>query len=640
MGNSPIRRGQLITPFGVGALYVSKDGEGIITAGLDHWYKKSGGQDTEYIEEFKFFEWRLEKQLAVNHFRLPPDHRNPYNNFRSDSNDPNLLLTIPFLRFPKWHFCSYCRKLRKVSLAKREQVICNECTDNIKKKSPSRKYYYNVEMIQVPIVAVCEHGHIQDFPWNEWAHRTANPTCDDGNLKLISKGTPGLLGMTVKCYNCDAPERSLASVLNGKVEGGPYRTDLSRNLDGSGVDFLCQGLNTWNGDTEGSICNNHLLGSLRASSNVYFSKIESSIFVPIENNDDISNIIELFGKSKPTTIINMYIDMGDKIPVNAFRTGDLKKMFIGFTDQDIEKALDKYLDINSDKQDDDQEQDAVEFRRPEYNLFNKENNFDKIITILPKIEEYNKIITQYFDKITLVKKLTETKALYGFTRLNTQSDLSRRQLKEYLWREQPNFKDSWLPAIQVSGEGIFFNFKEELVREFENNTDVINRVEKFRHTPRSRPLDEQKASPRFMMLHTFAHIMINTFIFECGYGAASLQERIYCSNDPDKPMAGVLIYTAAGDSEGTMGGLVRMGKAGFLERVVEKSIESSMWCSVDPVCMEISESGGQGPESLNLAACHNCGLLPETSCEAFNSYLDRGFLTGSIENKNIGFFSE
>ena len=132
--------------------------------------------------------------------------------------------------------------------------------------------------------------------------------------------------------------------------------------------------------------------------------------------------------------------------------------------------------------------------------------------------------------------------------------------------------------------------------------------------------------------------MINTFIYECGYGAASLQERIYISDGPNN-MAGVLIYTAAGDSEGTMGGLVRMGNPDYLERIVEKAIESSKWCSVDPVCMEVAENGGQGPDSLNLGACHNCALVPETSCEAFNSYLDRAMLTGTVENKKMGYFN-
>ena len=117
MGDSPIRRGQLITPFGVGALYVAKDGEGIITAGLDHWYKKQGGEtiSDDDLEEFVIKnEWRLEKQLGVNHFRLPPDFRTSYANFGNSNNDPNTNISIPFLRFPRWHFCSFCRKMNKV----------------------------------------------------------------------------------------------------------------------------------------------------------------------------------------------------------------------------------------------------------------------------------------------------------------------------------------------------------------------------------------------------------------------------------------------------------------------------------------------------------------------------------------------
>lgn len=77
-------------------------------------------------------------------------------------------------------------------------------------------------------------------------------------------------------------------------------------------------------------------------------------------------------------------------------------------------------------------------------------------------------------------------------------------------------------------------------------------------------------------------------------------------------MSGVLIYTAAGDSEGTMGGLVRMGEPEFLGRTIARALDRARWCSSDPVCIE---STGQGPDSCNLAACHSCALLPETSCE-------------------------
>jgi hypothetical protein len=51
-------------------------------------------------------------------------------------------------------------------------------------------------------------------------------------------------------------------------------------------------------------------------------------------------------------------------------------------------------------------------------------------------------------------------------------------------------------------------------------------------------------------------------------------------------------------------------------------------------------SSGQGRDSLNLAACYSCGLLPETSCEEFNVFLDRGTVVGTFDNKELGFFYE
>ena len=104
-------------------------------------------------------------------------------------------------------------------------------------------------------------------------------------------------------------------------------------------------------------------------------------------------------------------------------------------------------------------------------------------------------------------------------------------------------------------------------------------------------------------------------------------------------MAGILIYTASGDSEGTMGGLVRMGRPGFLEPIVRAALDDAMWCSVDPVCIEVGEYG-QGPDNCNLAACHGCALLPETACEEFNRFLDRAVLVGSHADASIGFFGD
>ncbi len=104
-------------------------------------------------------------------------------------------------------------------------------------------------------------------------------------------------------------------------------------------------------------------------------------------------------------------------------------------------------------------------------------------------------------------------------------------------------------------------------------------------------------------------------------------------------MAGLLIYTAAGDSEGTMGGLVRMARPGNLRPMLATAVSNARWCSTDPVCMDAGEHG-QGPDSCNLAACHGCALLPETSCEEFNRFLDRGLVIGTFTDPHLGFFSD
>ena len=101
-------------------------------------------------------------------------------------------------------------------------------------------------------------------------------------------------------------------------------------------------------------------------------------------------------------------------------------------------------------------------------------------------------------------------------------------------------------------------------------------------------------------------------------------------------MSGILIYTASGDSEGTMGGLVRQGRPDTFPAIFKRAVEGAMTCSNDPVC---SLSMGQGRDSLNLSACYACTLVPETSCEEFNVFLDRGVIVGTYEEPEIGFFS-
>jgi hypothetical protein len=138
------------------------------------------------------------------------------------------------------------------------------------------------------------------------------------------------------------------------------------------------------------------------------------------------------------------------------------------------------------------------------------------------------------------------------------------------------------------------------------------------------------------MLHTFSHLLIRELALECGYNAASIRERIYASTDGD-PMAGILIYTAAADSDGTLGGLVQLGKPENLGRLMRQALQRARICSSDPLC---SEHDPGKDRSIHGAACHACGFVAETSCEKGNRYLDRALLLKTFETADAAFFGD
>lgn len=135
-------------------------------------------------------------------------------------------------------------------------------------------------------------------------------------------------------------------------------------------------------------------------------------------------------------------------------------------------------------------------------------------------------------------------------------------------------------------------------------------------------------------IHTLAHVLIDQLSLDAGYPAASLRERLFV----DDEMAGLLIYTASSDSAGSLGGVASQAEQEPFASALHEGLIRLSWCSADPVCVE---AGASGTDALNLAACHACVLVPETSCELNNTFLDRALLFGSPENnqENGGLFS-
>lgn len=637
MSNGPIRRSHLIAPFGVGALYVGRDGVSLISAGLDHWFEKEDGSTGVLEDEFKIKEWRLERSIGVDHFRMPADFRRPQ---RGQADVPNAYLYQPFLRFPRWHFCQHCHVLKERPLTEHGRIFCHS-DQSAAHKGKNRPMY------QVPYVAICSKGHIQDLPWREWAHRSLTPSCDHP-MRLLSKGSAGLSGEWVEC-GCGA-SRSLGAIMNADRDSGLGRlSTLVAQDDGTegGPPYLCKGHRPWLGTEEQSDCGEQLRGALRGASNVYFPNTRSSIYIPRWNDTAPSELVALMEEQQISSIFALTAQFGTIPDANMLRTHAGDKL-INYTNEQINAAIGIVSKPGNNGQDpentENSEEDPNKFRRDEFTIL-KEPKKEKDLEIRSvDISAYGDWVSKYFSRILLIDKLRETRALIGFTRIFEEIDISISDMKNLLRAKQPTDEtENWLPAYVVFGEGILFAFHERAVAEWERSSGVGERldrlIQRYNQAQSARHIQQKLMSSRFVLLHTFAHVLMNNLTFECGYGSAALRERLYVSNDPGQPMAGVLIYTASGDADGTMGGLVRMGRPGYLEPVIRNAIDNAGWCSADPVCMEIGARGGQGPDSCNLAACHNCALVPETACEEFNKLLDRATLIGALGSEPSGFFS-
>ena len=173
-------------------------------------------------------------------------------------------------------------------------------------------------------------------------------------------------------------------------------------------------------------------------------------------------------------------------------------------------------------------------------------------------------------------------------------------------------ESGWLPAAELYGEGVFFTLDEAWLQRWESDPAVRERagVVAERYRQRQAAAEDVDVSPRFLLCHTLAHVLIRQLDAEAGYPAASLKERIYC-REGAQPMAGILIYVAVADEEGSLGGLVELARPRRFLRLLAGAFEAADWCSLDPVC---AGQDGHGPDLLNRAACHACALVPETSC--------------------------
>lgn len=642
MGNKQIRIGQLIAPFGPGSIYTDRRGIPHVVCGLDHWFLRwdetRGLIPCDDRAEFERVEPRLSTLLHVDRFSAPPDHRAVR---RGSAPPPNAMLTVPAQRFPRWYRHTRTGEMRRFNLH----------TTRIENPAGGGRWQ------PVRFVAVCISGHLCEFPWKEWI---GCQCAGDGNLILTDRGGSELSSIRIECKSCpeNSPGRKGKSLSGTTIKPNVQLGEQSA-FQQAGI--TCPGDRPWLGEgANEQPCNQPLVGALINQTNLYFPRTISAIALPDlkPQSDEVARIRNEIELEPTLGVAKTLWNMGRREEtIGMIQPGLVRRGIVADPIQ-VEEALESLFDPSGAalpvgaSSPADPESELLAFRRAEFNILRNEVNDPEHVPNLRVIPTTVPAeLAPWFAKVNLVERLRETRVFYGFDRLEQNNnslagmpDTAMRQLFRYPPTEP---QDRWLPAIEVFGEGIYIELDEHCLLQWQTNysTWLANRLDDgfitrlrdvFQTLP---PLGGPSRlwASRYLLIHSLAHILINQLVFECGYSTASLRERLYISADDRAPMAGFLLYTAAGDSEGTLGGLVRLGRPDRLGPVVMRALTRASWCSADPVCSE--NLGGQGSRLANLAACHACALLPETSCETINQGLDRAMVIGTPEGSEYGFLS-
>ena len=457
-------------------------------------------------------------------------------------------------------------------------------------------------------VVACEDGHLDDFPWVAFVHSSASSADVDcaWNLRLDEIGVSGeVADIQVQCVTCDKKRRMSDAFGESNRGNMPLCTGAHPHL------------------RERDACTLRMRPMLLGATNSWFGVKESALSIPRHEDELMQRIHAHRGVFDGVQELSVIVFLRGRGELAAF--GDLD-------DQQLLDAIDRYRAHDEDGA------SSGDIRTPEWELLAgdlKRTGVDftaRAVAAPPGFE-------QVIDRVVLVDRLREVQALLGFTRVDSPFDeenLDERRVP--LGRGNVTF----VPAAEVHGEGIFVQFSEAAVEDWVDRNSERDNLFREAHRAwreRRRIPDPGAGYPglRLVLVHTVAHALMRRFALECGYAQASIRERLYAypPEHEDGPMAGVLLYTAAPDSEGTLGGLVALGEPVELGRHLHAALIDAGLCASDPLCAE-HDPDHEGM-TLHGAACHACLFAPETSCERGNRYLDRSALTELITGLDIAY---
>ena len=583
-----IRPSQVTRTFGPGSIYDNQK-DSMIVMGLDHWKQERFNtlRDEILLQEIKRNGLSgVTRLVSVSSFK-----------------DPENPGTIPVRSFPTWGFCPVCNKLVSNRNSRTGSgVTCDtvNCGGKRGDAGPPKTY-------PVRFVAACKNGHLDDFPWYRWVHRTKSEqsACGPADAELYLFGDSrsiSLVSRMVGCKRkkCIAKPRSMSKA-------------LSKNGIMS-VAFGCTGRRPWLGG-ETQKCEEQMRGVFKGATNIYFPLVRSAVTIPPFSDelsgkimDDYKEISRARNDYDPD-FFKQFLEV--KFELRSKKHPDGKWTF-----EDVQNKI-SALENFSKK---DRRKDVHQL---EFDVLNSGDNFRDEEFVTENLEDAPAAFKDFIDRAVLVKKIRVISALTSFTRIDPFDPNEPRASRISTERL------TWLPANENRGEGIFFCMNNSGLKKWQAESKIIERFEKIMTVQGRVTADPEnyRHEPKYVFLHTFSHAIIRGLSAFAGYSTASLTERIYSGDD----MAGILIYTSSPSSDGALGGLVDLGNKNEnrIWDILENTVRQSTQCSCDPLCaMQDAEKTSQ----LLGASCHACTLLPETCCENANSLLDREMLSRTLKS--------
>jgi len=585
---TPVRFSHLTSYAGVGAIIRNINDMLMVVVDTRYWTDKNDGISAECIP----YVTRITKALDLGKdLRMPPKAKEIENSRIEGS-------YLPAVLFPTYAVCKKCGLLhnnpwRKDDIYTTKTFQCEQC---------------GFRLEQVTWCAVSSNGHLDDVPWHYICHMKNNNTCKpDYSQNYLFLKTNKNGNKIIECKKCGSHGRydnfygnNNIKIIN-KQQPWMYKQPDQDQLNVEILEINNPG--------------------------VYLPERVNALVIPPESRMNTGTVVDrLFNNSKRCREI-------EKIKLPVRKKGALKKIATEYrcTVTEVKTALkqirDGYPQLDNMTICDLLEDEYKAFLTPIDNVKDDEDFVTEHKTqhwheLKDRYTENNLLTTiEIINHLIVAKRLREIQVFKGFSRIPDEDRVI----------VPPDIVGSsnWLPAIELFGEGLFFTIDEHILSEWESvesirtrAAEIAIRYEKAEITT----FQDVIVTPRFLLLHTLSHLIIRELETKAGYPAASLKERIYCSKNAK--MSGILIYTTVADIVGSLGGIIESGEPDAFISLLDSVFKHAQWCSLDPVC---SEHEGQGPGWLNRAACHACALIPETSCDYSNIFLDRVFIKGSEE---------